>query len=196
MFPSLWAFRWHRSSWRENSTRKKRLEWEETLLIPKSNKWNPKKRQVNKKAKKERKKETNKQPMQKIVFNWLLKKNDRGCFFWQSWPKVLKFLNLNDVCWGFWGANSLKAATTIVGGIPNRPGNMVPAVVPHLYLPAVASKASVAAWLFCRCRCKRIPFVGGRETKKKTPSREVGFVEIWKVNLILCFESLKCMLWS
>ena len=51
------------------------------IIDPQEQQMKSKKRQVNKKAKKERRKETNKQPMQKIVFNWLLKKNDRGCFF-------------------------------------------------------------------------------------------------------------------
>ena len=123
MFPSLWAFRWHRSSWRENLTRKKRLEWEETLLIPKSNKWNPKKRQVNKKAKKERKKETNKQPMQKIVFNWLLKKNDRGCFFLAKLAQSTKISQPEWCLLGFLGGQiPLKQPPPLLGEFPTGPG--------------------------------------------------------------------------
>ena len=64
-----------------------------------------KKRQVNKKAKKERKKERNKQTTnaKNCVQLVAKKKTTAGVFFWQSWPKVLKFLNLNDVWEAFLG---------------------------------------------------------------------------------------------
>ena len=99
---------------------------------PRANKWNPKKRQVNKKAKKERKKQTNNQ-CKKFCSTGCLKR-PQVFFCHQSWPKVLKFLNLNDVCCGFGGTNSPKKHHHMLGEFPTG-RELVPYNLPRLTIP-------------------------------------------------------------